>query len=62
MDNIFGKDEDSGNENDFVEVDPKEDEKQSSMEISMDKEIFDENSADKDIASKSKDSEVVKDT
>lgn len=60
MDKIFGKDEDSGNENDFIEVGPKEDEKQISMETSGEKEIMDESSTDKDIASKSKENDVVR--
>ncbi|XP_051155922.1 transcription initiation factor TFIID subunit 11 [Leptopilina boulardi] len=59
MDKIFGKDEDSGNENDFIEVGPKEDEKQTSMETSGEKEIMDESSTDKDIASKSKENDVM---
>lgn len=60
MDNIFGKDDDSGNENDFIDVCPKEEDKNSSMEISGENNILDESSTDKEIAPKTKENDVVK--
>ncbi|XP_043482875.1 transcription initiation factor TFIID subunit 11 [Leptopilina heterotoma] len=59
MDNIFGKDDDSGNENDFTDVCPKEEDKNSSMEISGENNILDESSTDKEIAPKTKENDVM---